>query len=232
MMIKGKIKSTVSFFLKTLLLSHGLVVPLEGFSQEVFHPHPLFLWKGRNFFFLINLFICFYLFLAVLVFVTARGLSLVVVSGGNSLLLCARSRRVGFSICGLRALEHKLSSCGARAQLLHGMWDLPRTGLEPCIGRRILNHCTTREVPERKKVENGLENFHPKINENIREEVLDHCCNLNNVFSSYNWVSCYQNSLKDKFIIFCCVIYFHKPVGHRLKQKFFCYSDFYCGIYI
>ena len=32
--------------------------------------------------------------------------------------------------------EHKLqtrrlSSCGARAQMLHGMWDLPRPGLEP-----------------------------------------------------------------------------------------------------
>ena len=25
----------------------------------------------------------------------------------------------------------RLSSCGARAQLLHGMWDLPRPGLEP-----------------------------------------------------------------------------------------------------
>ena len=32
--------------------------------------------------------------------------------------------------------EHKLqtrrlSTCGSRAQLLHGMWDLPRPGLEP-----------------------------------------------------------------------------------------------------
>ena len=25
----------------------------------------------------------------------------------------------------------RLSSCGTRAQLLHGMWDLPRPGLEP-----------------------------------------------------------------------------------------------------
>ena len=35
------------------------------------------------------------------------------------------------SSCGLQALEHKLSSCSARAQLLRGMWDLPRPGLEP-----------------------------------------------------------------------------------------------------
>ena len=32
---------------------------------------------------------------------------------------------------GSRALEHRVSSCGTRAQLLHGMWDLPGPGLEP-----------------------------------------------------------------------------------------------------
>ena len=34
------------------------------------------------------------------------------------------------SSCGLRALEHRLSSCGVHAQLLRGMWDLPGSGLE------------------------------------------------------------------------------------------------------
>ena len=78
------------------------------------------------------LFVCFYLFLAVL-----------------GLRFCARA----FSSCGKRGplfiavhgpltivaslvAEHKLqtrrlSSCGSRAQLLRGMWDLPRPGLEP-----------------------------------------------------------------------------------------------------
>ena len=32
---------------------------------------------------------------------------------------------------GLWALERRLSSCGTRAYLLRGMWDLPRPGLEP-----------------------------------------------------------------------------------------------------
>ena len=44
----------------------------------------------------------------------------------------------------------RLSSCGSRAQLLRGVWDLPRPGLEPvypCIGRQILNHRATRETP-------------------------------------------------------------------------------------
>ena len=30
-----------------------------------------------------------------------------------------------------RLQTRRLSSCGSRAQLLHGMWDLPRSGLEP-----------------------------------------------------------------------------------------------------
>ena len=78
------------------------------------------------------------------VFVAACGLSLVVVSGDYSLLRCAGfslrrllllwgmgSRRAGFSSCGSEALEHRLSSCGTRAQLLRGTWDLPVPGLEP-----------------------------------------------------------------------------------------------------
>ena len=96
------------------------------------------------------------------VFIAARGPSLVVVSGGYSLLRCpgfslwwlhllwsTGSRRMGFSSCGSRALEHRFSSCGTWAYLLHGMWDLPGRGLDPmspCTGRRILNHCATREA--------------------------------------------------------------------------------------
>ena len=57
----------------------------------------------------------------------------------------------GLSSCGSWALEHRLSSCGAGAQLPHGMWDLSSPTRDqtrvPCIGRWILNHWTTREVP-------------------------------------------------------------------------------------
>ena len=41
---------------------------------------------------------------------------------------------MGFSSCGTRApvvAARRLSSCGARAYVLRGMWDLPRPGLEP-----------------------------------------------------------------------------------------------------
>ena len=37
----------------------------------------------------------------------------------------------GLNSCGLRALERRLSSCGTRALLLRGRWDLPGPGIEP-----------------------------------------------------------------------------------------------------
>ena len=95
----------------------------------------------------IFIYLCFWL---CWVFVAARGLSLVVASGGYCFLRCTgfslrcllllRSTALraqasvvvacGLSSCGLRALEFRLSSCGTQAQLVHGMWDLPGPGLE------------------------------------------------------------------------------------------------------
>ena len=111
------------------------------------------------------------------VFVAAHGLSLVGSSEGYSSSWCAGfslqwllllrstgSRHAGFSSCGTWAsvvvahgvsscgswaLEHRLSSCGARAYLLCSMWDLPGPGLEPvspALAGGFFNHCTTREV--------------------------------------------------------------------------------------
>ena len=37
----------------------------------------------------------------------------------------------GLSSYGSRALEHKLCNCGTWAYLLHSMWDLPASGIEP-----------------------------------------------------------------------------------------------------
>ena len=34
-------------------------------------------------------------------------------------------------VAGHRLQTHRLSGCGSRAQLLRGMWNLPRPGLEP-----------------------------------------------------------------------------------------------------
>ena len=101
--------------------------PLECFWAilkdmfRVYLPAHLF---SLFFFFLIF----FFYFWLCWVFVAARGLSLAVASGCYSLLWCAGfslrwllllqstgSRCAGFSSCGSRALERRLSSCVARA---------------------------------------------------------------------------------------------------------------------
>ena len=88
-------------------------------------------------FFFLNFWLCW-------VFVAACGLSLVAVSRGYSLLAarglsycsgfsCYRAQAlecVGFCSCSSQALECGLSSCGARASLPQGMWDLPGLGME------------------------------------------------------------------------------------------------------
>ena len=81
-------------------------------------------------FFKIFIYLFIYLWLC-WVFVSVRGLSLVVASGGHSSSRCA-----GLSLSWPLVAEHRLqmcrlSNCGSRAQLLRGMWDLPRPGLDP-----------------------------------------------------------------------------------------------------
>ena len=85
-----------------------------------------------SFFFLINLFIYLYLFLAVLgLHLCARALS----SCGEQgpLLIAVRGP---LTVAAPPVAEHRLqtrrlSSRGSRAQLLRGTWDPPRPGLEP-----------------------------------------------------------------------------------------------------
>ena len=84
------------------------------------------------------LFVCFLINLFIYLFIYGcvgssflRGPSLVAASGGHSLSRCA-----GFSLSRPLPLwstgsRRSLSSCGSRAQLLRGMWDLPRPGLKP-----------------------------------------------------------------------------------------------------
>ena len=47
-----------------------------------------------------------------------------------------------------RLQTHGLSSCGSRAQLLRGMWDLPRPGLEP-VSPALAGGFSTTAPPEK-----------------------------------------------------------------------------------
>ena len=103
------------------------------------------------------------------VFVAARGLSLVAVSGGYSSLGCTvllwrllllqstGSRHAGFSSCdawaqwlwlmGSRAQAQKLWRTGLVAPRHVGSSRIRDRTRVPCIGRRVLDHYATGEVP-------------------------------------------------------------------------------------
>ena len=124
-------------------------------------------WERTFFFFFFFNLKIIYLFIYWLhwVFVAACGLSLIVASGDYSSLWCAGfslwwllllqsvcSRCTGFSSCGLWALERRLSSCGTRAYLLHGMWDLPGPEIEPvspALAGRFLSPVPPEKPQER-----------------------------------------------------------------------------------
>ena len=120
------------------------------------------------FIYFLNLFI--YLFWLRWVLIAAHGLSLVAASGGHSSLWCTGfslwwllllrstgSRRAGFSRCDVRAPQLWLVGSRAQAQQLWrtglvALWHVGSSRTRhrtpvPCIGRWILNHWVTREVP-------------------------------------------------------------------------------------
>ena len=79
-----------------------------------------------------------YLFLAALVFLAALGLfSLVEESWGYSLIAVHGLIFAAASRC-MALGQEGLSSCGTWAYVPHGMWNLPRPEIVPCVGGQIL----------------------------------------------------------------------------------------------
>ena len=94
------------------------------------------------------------------VFVAACRLSLVAASGGcslgavhgflltmASLVVVHRRQQLQHTSSEVTVCEHRLCSCAQRSC---SRWNLPEPGLKsmsPALGRRILNHWTTREAP-------------------------------------------------------------------------------------
>ena len=93
--------------------------------------------------------VCIFFFWLLWVFVAVRGLLLVVVSGGYCSCRGWASHHSGFSCCRTLALERRLSSCAQGLSCPKARGIFPDQGLNPvpCIGRQILNHWSTREVP-------------------------------------------------------------------------------------
>ena len=140
-----------------------------------FTPTRTAYWRQKSFF-LIFYFIYFCLHW---VFVAARGLSLAAASRGYSSLQCTcfslrwllllqstGSRHAGFSSCGTWAQQLWLMGSRAQAQQLWATglvapWRVGSSRIRartrvPCIGRRSLNHCATREVPGDKSLKSSV----------------------------------------------------------------------------
>ena len=110
-------------------------------------------WLKEMFFclFFLNLFIYFIYFWLCWVFVSVLGLPLVAASGGHSSSRCAGLslswtlllRSTGSRRAGSVVVAHG-PSCSAACEIFPDQGSNPC----PCIGRQILNHCTTREAQE------------------------------------------------------------------------------------
>ena len=117
-----------SFFLYCLSLTYfvALTQKCQKCIYLFLYCHPIYIYIYIFFFFF------FFFFWLCWIFVAAHGLSVVALSEGYSSLRCA-----GFSLQWLLLLRSTgfrrvgFSSCGTRAQLLRGMWDLPGPGIEP-----------------------------------------------------------------------------------------------------
>ena len=115
--------STVSLILWTLrLLDHA---PQTSFCFL----YPFESIKYSFFFFQIYLFIYFWL---CWVLVSVRGLFSSCGKRGPLFIAVRGPLTIVASLVAEHRLQtHRLSSCGSRAWMLRGMWDLPRPGLEP-----------------------------------------------------------------------------------------------------
>ena len=103
----------------------------------------------------LNVFIYLFLVALLLVFAAALAFSSCGVWASHCCGFCCCGTRtpecLGVSGCGSWALEHRLSSCDAQAQLLCSTWNLPGPGIEPVsstLAGRFLSTCTTRKVQD------------------------------------------------------------------------------------
>ena len=119
------------FFHQLKKLFYNLSCNLPSNVQEILHAYTFF-----------KFFHYIYLFLALLGLRCCLGFSpvsgaalqlrpLCFNCGGSSFCRPQALGLTGFSSCGSQALEHRLSGCGAQAQVLRGMRYLPRSGIEP-----------------------------------------------------------------------------------------------------
>ena len=112
--------------------------------------------------FIATLFIYFFIFGCVGSSVRARAFSsygkwgplFIAVQGPLFIAVCGPLTIAAPPAAGHRLQTRRLSSCGSRAQLLRGLWDLPRPGLEPVSPALAGRFSTT--APPGKPYNNGF----------------------------------------------------------------------------
>ena len=112
------------------------------------------------------------------VFVAVCGLSsLVVAASGGYARVVVRGLLFAVASCRARALAHAaFGSCSSQAQLPCSMWDLPGPEFRLCIARGILNHWTTREIPDllfKGSIQSNCKQFHSCL---LSLEIHTYCC--------------------------------------------------------
>ena len=127
---------------KSLFLSF-LIHPVSSSSLRVHFSNCCHLWQHDIclFFFFFFKFYLFILFMAVLgLRFCARALSSCGKRGPLFMAVRGPLTVAASLVAEHRLQTRRLSSCGSRAQLLRGMWDLPRPGLErvsPALAGRL-----------------------------------------------------------------------------------------------
>ena len=101
-----------------------------------------------------------------------------------------------------RLQTRRLSSCGSQAQLLHGMWDLPRPGLKP-VSPALAGRLSTTAPPGKPDSYNlnvGVFNVVPEVSKTV------------------------LNSFYSFFFILLCSSQFHDFI-FQVTYPFFCLSS-------
>ena len=114
------------------------------YSQRRFAFYFIFIYLFKYLF----LYLCWVLVVACGIFIVACRVFSLHCTGFSPAVVCR------LSSCGLQALEHAGSVVAAHGLSCPacGMWDLSSLTRDrtcvPCLGRQILNHWTSREVPK------------------------------------------------------------------------------------
>ena len=170
-------------------------------------------------------FIYLFIFWLCWVFVAVHGLSLVAASGGYSSLWC-----VAFSLQWLLLLRSPGSrrpafgSCGAQAQLLRSMWDLPGLGLK-CVSPALAGGFLTT-VPPGKSLNQYFLGHHLNFSLDFKNCIILVICLVFAFFITV-FILTYHKLLQVKINLILVKWNNFVPIQHYVFFFLYCYCHIY-----